>query len=192
MSLTSGTFIVELFECVRIGAAPHILQKTATARKVNNLTQNEVTQYKKNEIVCKILKEIVLIEPMKAKLVQGVYIWWMAVELKSKNEQIVYTTCYSKITKILLAIMAKGNVIFRKCGGKFEIGRIYFVKRNEHIKKATTFIFLQSNILWILPTRVAKHFITYDFNYARKLAWSVKINEFSGTSSRKITSQTRG
>ena len=32
-------------------------------------------------------------------------------------------------------------------GGKFEIGRIYFVKRNEHIKKATTFIFLQSNIL---------------------------------------------
>ena len=55
----------------------------------------------------KILKEIVLIEPMKVKLVQGVYIRWMVVELKSKNDHVVHTTGYSKITKMLLAIIAK-------------------------------------------------------------------------------------
>ena len=40
---------------------------------------------KQKEIVCKTLKEIVLIEPIKAKLVQGVYIRWMVLELKSKK-----------------------------------------------------------------------------------------------------------
>ena len=67
--------------------------------------------------------------------------------IKNQKMNIVHTTCYSKITKILLAIIAKGNVIFRKWGGKFETGRIYFVKGDKHVKKATTFIFLHSNII---------------------------------------------
>ena len=65
----------------------------------------------------------------------------MAVELKSKNDHIGHTTCYSKTTEILLAIIAKGNVIFCKWGSKFGIGRIYFVKGYKHVRKATTFIF---------------------------------------------------
>ena len=50
---------------------------------------------RQNDIVFKILKDIVWIEPMKTKLVQGVYCRWMAVKLKSKNDRIVHNTCYS-------------------------------------------------------------------------------------------------
>ena len=40
----------------------------------------------------KFLKELVGIEPMKTKLVQGVYFRWMAVKLKIQKMTELYTT----------------------------------------------------------------------------------------------------
>ena len=61
---------------------------------------------RQNDIVFKIPKDIVWIEPMNTKLVQGVYCRWMAVKLKSKMTEL-YTTHVTPREEILLASIAK-------------------------------------------------------------------------------------
>ena len=89
----------------------------------------------------KFLKEIVCIEPMKTKLVQGVYFRWMAVKLKSKMTEL-YTTHVTPQEENFISKHCNWNVLSRNCGGEFEIKRIYFVKESKHVKIGDNIYFI--------------------------------------------------